>query len=208
MTHKYFDTCSYPAPSSMLSEDGDSQPLSDSMLIIFCRKWRSAGTWLSCKSKCVCVRLCVCVCLCVCVSGSVNQRLCASVCVCVCMSVCVCVCVSVSLCVCVCVCVSGCVNQRLCVCVCVCVCATLYSLFQNIVAFSIQSVRLAGRSRERIPFGARFSVPVQTGLVGHPARPWGPPSPLYNGTESFSVVKRPGRGVDHPPYVAPRLKKE
>jgi len=28
------------------------------------------------------------------------------------------------------------------------------------------------------------------------------------GTGSFSGVKRPGRGVDHPPHLAPRLKKE
>jgi len=28
------------------------------------------------------------------------------------------------------------------------------------------------------------------------------------GTGSFPGVKRPGRGVDHPPYLAPRLKKE
>jgi hypothetical protein len=33
-----------------------------------------------------------------------------------------------------------------------------------------------------------------------PDRPWGPPSLLYNGCQfSFSQVKRPGRGVDHPP---------
>ena len=42
-----------------------------------------------------------------------------------------------------------------------------------------------------------------------PDRPWGPPSLLYNGYRiSFLGVKRPGRGVDHPPYLAPRLKKE
>jgi len=26
------------------------------------------------------------------------------------------------------------------------------------------------------------------------------------GTRSFPGVKRPGRGVDHPPHLAPRLK--
>jgi hypothetical protein len=31
-----------------------------------------------------------------------------------------------------------------------------------------------------------------------PDRPWGPPSLLYNGYGSFPVVKRPGRGADHP----------
>jgi len=28
------------------------------------------------------------------------------------------------------------------------------------------------------------------------------------GTGSFPGVKRPGRGVDHPPHLAPRSKKE
>ena len=30
-------------------------------------------------------------------------------------------------------------------------------------------------------------------------RPWGPPSLLYNGYRVFPGVRRPGRGVDHPP---------
>jgi hypothetical protein len=37
-------------------------------------------------------------------------------------------------------------------------------------------------------------------------RPWGPPSLLYSGKDRG--VKRPGYGVDHPPHLAPRLKKE
>jgi hypothetical protein len=42
-----------------------------------------------------------------------------------------------------------------------------------------------------------------------PDRPRGPPSLLYNGYRvSFPGVKRLGRGVDHPPHLAPRLKKE
>ena len=49
--------------------------------------------------------------------------------------------------------------------------------------------------------GARFSA-------NRPDRPWGPPSLVYMGTGSFPGVKRPGRGVDHPPHLAPRLKKE
>jgi len=40
--------------------------------------------------------------------------------------------------------------------------------------------------------GARFSAPVQTGPRIHPAS-------YTMGTESFSGVKRPGRGVDRPP---------
>jgi len=54
---------------------------------------------------------------------------------------------------------------------------------------------------DRIPVGARFSAPVQTGTGAHPAS-------YTMGTESFTEIKRPGRGVKHPPYLAPRLKKE
>ena len=50
----------------------------------------------------------------------------------------------------------------------------------------------AGRSADRIPVGARFSAPVQTGPGAHPAS-------CTMGTESFPGVKRPGRGADHPP---------
>ena len=40
-------------------------------------------------------------------------------------------------------------------------------------------------------------------------RSWGPLSLLYNGYRvSFPGVKRSGRGVNHPPHVAPRLRKE
>ena len=40
-------------------------------------------------------------------------------------------------------------------------------------------------------------------------RPWGPPSCLYNGYRfSFPEVKRLGRGVNHPPHLTPKLKKE
>jgi len=49
--------------------------------------------------------------------------------------------------------------------------------------------------------GARFSAPVQTGPGAHPAS-------YTMGTGSFLVVMRPGRGVDHPPHLAPRLRKE
>ena len=40
--------------------------------------------------------------------------------------------------------------------------------------------------------GARFSSPVQIGPGAHPAS-------YTIGTESIAGVKRPGRGVDHPP---------
>jgi hypothetical protein len=43
----------------------------------------------------------------------------------------------------------------------------------------------------------------------HPDRPWGPPNLLHNGCRvSFLGVKRPGRSVNHPPHLVPRLKKE
>jgi hypothetical protein len=42
-----------------------------------------------------------------------------------------------------------------------------------------------------------------------PYRPWGPRSLLYNGYwVSFMGIKRCGRGVNHPPHLAPRLRKE
>ena len=38
-------------------------------------------------------------------------------------------------------------------------------------------------------------------------RPWGPSSLLYNGYRiSFAGVKRPGRGVDHPPLSSAEVK--
>ena len=50
----------------------------------------------------------------------------------------------------------------------------------------------AGRSGDRVPMRARFSAPVQTGSKAHSAS-------YTMGTGSFPGVKRPGRGVDHPP---------
>jgi hypothetical protein len=47
----------------------------------------------------------------------------------------------------------------------------------------------------------RLSAPVQTGPGVHPAY-------CTMGTGSLPEVKRTGRGVDHPPHQAPRLKKE
>jgi len=57
----------------------------------------------------------------------------------------------------------------------------------------------AGRSGDRIPVGARFSVPVQTGSEAHPAS-------CTMGTGSFPGLKRPGRGVDHPPPSSAEVK--
>jgi hypothetical protein len=53
-----------------------------------------------------------------------------------------------------------------------------------------------GRFGDRIPAGARFYAPVQTGLGAYPAS-------HITVAVSFLAVKRPGSGDDH----APRLKK-
>ena len=57
----------------------------------------------------------------------------------------------------------------------------------------------AGRSWDRIPAGARFSVPVQTGPRAHPAS-------CTVGTGSYPEVERSGRGVDHPPPSSAEVK--
>ena len=49
--------------------------------------------------------------------------------------------------------------------------------------------------------GARFCAPAQTDPGAHPAS-------YTVGAWSLPEVKRPERGVDHPPRLAPRLKKE
>jgi hypothetical protein len=49
--------------------------------------------------------------------------------------------------------------------------------------------------------GARFSTPIQTDPGAHLV--------FYTmGTGSFTWVKRPGRGIDHPPHLVSKLKKE
>jgi hypothetical protein len=58
----------------------------------------------------------------------------------------------------------------------------------------------AERSGDRIPM-PRFSAAVLTYPGAHPGS-------YTVGTGSFPRVKRPGRGVDYPPHLAPRLKKE
>jgi len=54
---------------------------------------------------------------------------------------------------------------------------------------------------DRIPVGVEI-------FRARPDLPWGEPSLLESGTRSHPVVKRPGRGVDHPPHLVPWLKKE
>ena len=57
----------------------------------------------------------------------------------------------------------------------------------------------AGRYRDQIPVGARFSAPVQTGPDAHPAS-------YTVGTRSFLGVKQPGCGIDHPPPSSAEVK--
>jgi hypothetical protein len=57
----------------------------------------------------------------------------------------------------------------------------------------------AGRSGDRIPVGARFSAPVQTGPGAHPAS-------YTMHTGSFPGVKRPGFGVNHPTPFSDEVK--
>ena len=62
----------------------------------------------------------------------------------------------------------------------------LTSCFVGPVAQSVQRLTTGWTVRDRIPVGTRFSV--------RPDRPWGPPSPLYNGYRVFPGG-RGGRGV-------------
>jgi hypothetical protein len=55
----------------------------------------------------------------------------------------------------------------------------------------------AGRFGDRIPVGARFSAPVQTGPAAHPAF-------CTMGTGSFLGAKRPGRDADPSPTLVSR----
>jgi hypothetical protein len=57
----------------------------------------------------------------------------------------------------------------------------------------------AGQSGDRIPVGERIFAAVQTGPGAHPAS-------CTMGTGSFPGVKRPGRGVDHPPSSSAEVK--
>jgi hypothetical protein len=56
-----------------------------------------------------------------------------------------------------------------------------------------------GRGGDRIPVGARFSALVPTG-------PGAQPAPYTIGSVSFPWVKRPRRGVNHPPPSSAEVK--
>jgi hypothetical protein len=58
-------------------------------------------------------------------------------------------------------------------------------------------------------WGAESRIPIGGEIFRtRPDSPWGPSSLLHNRYRVFPEVKRPGRGIDHPPNVAPRLRKE
>ena len=57
-----------------------------------------------------------------------------------------------------------------------------------------------GRAGDRIPARVSFSAPVRTNPGAHPA--------FFPPPVSLPGIKRPGHGVDYPPNLAPRLKKE
>ena len=63
----------------------------------------------------------------------------------------------------------------------------------------IYLIFLQYRSGDWIPVGARFSAPVETGCEAHPAS-------YTMGTGSFPRLKRPVRGVDHPPLSSAEFK--
>jgi hypothetical protein len=128
---------------------------------------------------CVCVFVCMFVCLCVCVFVFVCLWVCFCVCARVCICLCVFVCVFMYVCLCVFVCLCVCVRVFVFVCVQLCeidsptvrlsrpdmvCCAT-----KNKLVWTVNSLWL--RSGNRIPVGVRerFSAPVQTGPVAHPA---------------------------------------
>jgi len=77
--------------------------------------------------------------------------------------------------------------------VCVCVC-------RDSLVVTATPYGLGGPGIES-QWGARVSAPVQTGPGAHPAS-------YIMGTRSFPGVKRTGRGADHPPNLASKLKEE
>jgi hypothetical protein len=56
-----------------------------------------------------------------------------------------------------------------------------------------------GRSGDRIPVSARLCAPVHTDPEAHPAS-------YTRDTASFTGVKQPGPGVNHPPPTRARVK--
>ena len=70
---------------------------------------------------------------------------------------------------------------------------------QMSISLAVQCQLRGGRSGNWILVWSRFSTPVQTGPGTHP-------SAYTRGTVSFPEVKRPGRGIDHPPTSIDKVK--
>jgi hypothetical protein len=74
-----------------------------------------------------------------------------------------------------------------------------------------QILKRAATCGQRLAMGWTVRVSNSGGVeifLARPDRPWGAPSLLHSGYRvSLPGVKRPGRGGDHPPQKAPRLKK-
>jgi len=83
----------------------------------------------------------------------------------------------------------------------VCVCVCVYTHTWAGIAQLVQRLATGWTVRGSNPdWGVIFRT--------RPDRPWGLPSLLYNGYRVLPGVERPGRGVDHHPHLASRLKKE
>jgi hypothetical protein len=75
----------------------------------------------------------------------------------------------------------------------------IHNLYTYLVGSRIAVGIVSWRSGDRIPVGARFSAPLQTGPGAHPAS-------YAMVTGSFLGVKRPGCGVNHPPPSSAEVK--
>jgi hypothetical protein len=76
----------------------------------------------------------------------------------------------------------------------------LYLFVQFNTILTLHRVRKNYRSILQNHIFTNFFAHVQTGPGAHPAS-------CTKGTGSFQGVKRPGRGADHPPHLAPRSKR-
>jgi len=79
--------------------------------------------------------------------------------------------------------------------------ATLRFVTQHLNHCATAASLRAGRSGDRIPVRGEI-------FCTRPDRPWAHTTSYTMGNRSFPGVPRPGRGIDHPPHLASRLKKE
>ena len=70
-------------------------------------------------------------------------------------------------------------------------------LYLNLIALSVQDYAQVDHQNSHLLRARKYLGEI---FRTRPDRPWGPPSLLYNGYRlSFPGVKRPGRGINHPP---------